>query len=336
MLTIYISRLNDMAVLLNWNLEEKIYPTVRYLVQRRRAKLVDTVRSSLKSVFALTAQFNSPSVAQTLTSQFADAFPTLPALPVILSRLSSSQNNFYETVVRSKDLIPIYRNVIVWCLKRDLLIMLHMRFRLVASPTLKRVVADRRRTRLDSRERRRILSDGLFKRSRRRQSSVENERGLGQRRNIILEHNNEEAVEDESGDDVPASLSMLTPSLQSSPLRNREMMSRSSFLSTPLEKTRYGNLNPTISLLSGEYRHRRYSDMSPASRVRLSPFPLPPGEEEYLGNIESESESDPEDKEDLGVASIIADPERATPKERRWLRGMTFGKNNIVAKQFEK
>lgn len=332
--SVFVS-LNDMATLLNWNLEEKIYPTVRYLVQRRRAKLVDTVRSSLKSIFALTAQLNNSSVAQTLTSQFAEAFPTLPALPVILSRLSSSQNNFYETVVRSKDLIPIYRNVVVWCLKRDLLVMLHMRFRLVASPTLKRVVAERRRTRLDSRERRRIMSDGLLSRGRRRLSSTENDMILAQRRNTILEQNDEEAVEDESGDDLPASLARLTPSLQSSPVRNREMMSRSSFLSTPLEKARYGKLNPAISLLSGEHRHRRYSDMSPASRVRPSNFSPDSGEDDYLGNIESESESDPEDTEDLGVASIITDPERATPKERRWLRGMTFGKNNVVAKQFE-
>jgi hypothetical protein len=42
-----------MATILDWDLHTQIYPTVRYLVQRRRAKVVDLVRSSLKSIFAL-------------------------------------------------------------------------------------------------------------------------------------------------------------------------------------------------------------------------------------------------------------------------------------------
>lgn len=237
-------------------------------------------------------------------------------------------------MVRSKELIPIYRNVIVWLLKRDLLVMLHMRFRLVASPTLKSLLADRRRKRLESRERRQILSGHLC-RGRRRQSSTENDKNLGRHRSIMLERGNEEAVEDDSGEEML--FPVLTPSLQPSPVRSREMISRSSFLSTRGETNRYGKVNPALSLLSGEHRHRRYSDMSPASRIRPSLFPLDFEKQQDLEEeIESESESDPEDRENLGEPSIILSPERATPKERRWLGGMSFGKDAAVAKRFEK
>lgn len=42
-----------MAGLLNWELESQIYPVVRWLVQHRRAKIVDTVHAGLKTVFSL-------------------------------------------------------------------------------------------------------------------------------------------------------------------------------------------------------------------------------------------------------------------------------------------
>ena len=54
--------LNDMATLLDWDLHKQVFPTVRYLVQRRRAKVVDLVRSSLKSIFTLPARIETPYV----------------------------------------------------------------------------------------------------------------------------------------------------------------------------------------------------------------------------------------------------------------------------------
>lgn len=56
-------RLSDMASALDWNLDKQVYPTVRYLVQRRRAKVVDLVRSSLKSVFAISSHIQIPYVS---------------------------------------------------------------------------------------------------------------------------------------------------------------------------------------------------------------------------------------------------------------------------------
>lgn len=52
-----------MASLLDWDLESQVLPTVRWLVQHRRAKVVDIVHAGLKTVFTLPAKFEFPYVS---------------------------------------------------------------------------------------------------------------------------------------------------------------------------------------------------------------------------------------------------------------------------------
>ena len=42
-----------MASLLDWDLESQIFPIVRWLVNHRRAKVVDVVHPGLKTIFTL-------------------------------------------------------------------------------------------------------------------------------------------------------------------------------------------------------------------------------------------------------------------------------------------
>ena len=51
--------LAEMASLLDWHLETQVYPAVRWLVMHRRAKVVDIVHSSLKTVFSVPQKFPS-------------------------------------------------------------------------------------------------------------------------------------------------------------------------------------------------------------------------------------------------------------------------------------
>jgi hypothetical protein len=48
-----------MASLLDWDLETQVYTAVRWLVQHRRAKVVDIVHSSLKTVYTIPTTFKS-------------------------------------------------------------------------------------------------------------------------------------------------------------------------------------------------------------------------------------------------------------------------------------
>lgn len=84
-----------------------------------------------------------------ITAEFARAFshPALPPLPQLLSQISTSTStsaHFYGAVVRSRDMIPLYYEVVIWMLKRDLLVTMHLRVRVVATPELKEKVRMRR------------------------------------------------------------------------------------------------------------------------------------------------------------------------------------------------
>ncbi|OAX37621.1 hypothetical protein K503DRAFT_693059 [Rhizopogon vinicolor AM-OR11-026] len=134
--------LADMASLLDWDLHSQVYPTVRWLVHHRRAKIVDTVHSGLKTIFSLAHKFDKP--LSTLAVEFKRDFqqPSIPPLPTLLATISNSNskqtdNHFFATVVQSKDLIPLYHDVVLWMLKRDLLITLHLHIRVVTTAELK-------------------------------------------------------------------------------------------------------------------------------------------------------------------------------------------------------
>ncbi|KAI0067195.1 hypothetical protein BV25DRAFT_1819496 [Artomyces pyxidatus] len=135
----------DMASLLDWDLESQVFPIVRWLVHHRRAKIVDIVHRGLKTVFTLPLKFEAP--LKQLEVEFRQAFPdtSVPSLPQLLSTISSSSSNhFYATVVKSKDLVPLYRDVVLWMLQRDLLVTLHLRIRIVVPAELKAKVPRRK------------------------------------------------------------------------------------------------------------------------------------------------------------------------------------------------
>ena len=56
----YPLSLADMASLLDWDLKLHVYPTVRWLVHHRRAKLVDQVHPGLKTVFSIPQKLPGP------------------------------------------------------------------------------------------------------------------------------------------------------------------------------------------------------------------------------------------------------------------------------------
>ncbi|KAJ7352602.1 nitrogen permease regulator of amino acid transport activity 3-domain-containing protein [Mycena albidolilacea] len=134
--------LADMASLLDWDLETQVFPTVRWLVHHRRAKVVDIVHPGLKTVFTLPPKFDAP--LSQLTADFNTQFghSGVPPLPRLLSAISTSSSkqsdtHFFASVVQSKEAIPLYHEVVLWMLKRDMLITLHLHIRIVATVRLK-------------------------------------------------------------------------------------------------------------------------------------------------------------------------------------------------------
>ncbi|KAG5646132.1 hypothetical protein DXG03_004371 [Asterophora parasitica] len=274
--------LADMASLLDWDLESQVLPTVRWLVQHRRATVVDIVHVGLKTIFTLPAKFERP--LSELTVEFKGEFDHTPvsSLPVILANISSSvskqtDNHFFASVVQHKNLIPIYHEVVLWLLKRGMLITLHLRIRVVATRKLKFHVSVRRE----------------------RDSAYAKKAGTRERLRRGL-------LPDDELDMSPPSD---TPWLQLSP--------------------------------KAAHRHSRRQSNDSAQR--------PDPHHDAVGDVGDERRTTDEDgsdelddpdsgwdtAEDHMRPSMINDPGRATPLQRRWLAAMSEGKDPQIAKRFQ-
>lgn len=277
--------LNDMASLLDWDLESQIYPIVRWLVHHRRAKIVDTVHHSLKTVFTLPHKFETP--LSDLIVGFKTQFPqpSVMPLPKILSAISTStskqsDNHFFATVVMSKDLINLYHDVVLWMLKRDLLITLHLRVRIVASGDLKMRV--------------RMARDMKWATNGRTGSS-------NGRASIEVES-------DSYGQDLDADGTL-------------EPMGGINWLSlSPKSARRHTRRLPSVE-----------SRNSKSHKLLLDD-----------DGDEDENEFDDSDEADVGWGSkedtlwpsMINDPGRASPLQRKWLSAMSEGKEEYIANRF--
>ncbi|PPQ65267.1 hypothetical protein CVT26_000227 [Gymnopilus dilepis] len=279
--------LSEMANLLDWDLEVQVYPIVRWLVLHRRAKVVDVVHPGLKTAFALPPKFNTP--LSQLSAHFREAFthPAIPSLPEILATISTSMtkqtdSHFFASVVKSKEFIPMYHDVVLWMLKRDMLITLHLRIRVVATRELKLRVKAQRELKASTK------------------SAGRSERQKNQRQGADYDE-------------------IISPNGTGR---------KSSFLLSPRGANQFAR-----RFSSKESRRSEISELNfeseGAAMLRV--------EEETGYSSDSDRQVD-EDDTSLANAeqpSMINDPGKATPLERRWLSAMSEGKDPAIARRFE-
>ncbi|KAF9565186.1 hypothetical protein CPC08DRAFT_704721 [Agrocybe pediades] len=268
--------LSEMANLLDWDLHSQVYPIIRWLVLHRRAKVVDVVHPGLKTAFTIPPKFGTP-LAQ-LTKEFNAAFthPAIPRLPEILSIISGSMSkqtdsHFFASIVKSKEYIPMFHDVVLWMLKRDLLVTLHLRIRIVATSELKRRVQEQRELK-----------------------KAQAMSGIGGSR------------------PRPDIKSSRNPSFL---LGSHPQMVGQRFRSNDSEKSEISELNFDIVSTT------LHIDEGSASDSSNSEF--------------DEGDSGWDTTEDHTYPSIIDDPGKATPMQRRWLTAMSDGKDPVIAKRFE-
>ncbi|KAF7424382.1 hypothetical protein PC9H_009689 [Pleurotus ostreatus] len=292
-----ILSLADLAALLDWDLEAQVYPTVRWLVLHRRAKVIDTVHAGLKTIFTLPPKFDEP--LSTLSAEFSKDFAStsVPPLPQILAIISNSaskqsENHFFATVVRDKAQIPLYHNVVLWMLKRDLLHTLHLRIRVVATRELKaRVKADWARH-LESKR----LRKGRRSRNQSFVQDVDN-----QYRSSELQQG----------------ISWLSLSPKSARRYSRRKASNESRQSKLSELIIPEAFDEDLDI------HDRDDDVDPE---------LDEEDEEDEDEVAADENGS---EQQHPWSSMINDPGTATPLERRWLAAMSEGKDPRIARRFE-
>ena len=260
-------------------------------------------------------------------------------------------------VQSNKSLLPLFHSVVAWMLKRDLLVTLHLHVRVVASVEVKkRCRGDMERERAE-RVNKRSGKNTRFQppaRHARGQTDGSGSRATRSRGPTLAE---DVIIEDEGGPDeeTPYGLEEETgdgsgdPDPEGSP---------NWFSLSPREARRRTRRLPSTSstrAMSGEYdgpymSRRRSTGLdhvgnAPRGRSRIvedviseDPFYESGGEYDGEDDEEDDCEGDDvgdEDEDDENVPSIIPDPGRATPKERRWLTKMSEGKTSWIAKRFE-
>ena len=242
-------------------------------------------------------------------------------------------------------------------LKRDLLVTLHLHVRVVATVEVKKKcrgdMERERAERLNKRSGQNARFQHPVLHSREKDNSgsrMTRGRGATLAEEVIIEDEGvhdeetprepEEEVGDGGGDlDPEGSPNWFSLSPREARRRTRRLPSTSS-------------TRPMSGEYDGPYMSRRRSSardhLGDASRGRSrivedviseNPFYESDGEGEddydYEGDDVEDEEDDSEDEDDETIPSIIPDPGRATPKERRWLTKMSEGKSSWIAKRFE-
>ena len=341
------------------------------------AQALTPLTASVSSLPPPESPFASQFTVPPLTTEFG-FYPTQPSRSQSNSNSNSASHSrdptqppsanaaqhFYATVVQSnKSLIPLFREVVAWMLKRDLLVTLHLHVRVVASVEVKKKC----REDVDRERAERVVKwsekKTRFEPPARDSLHGKDESGSRARRNRGLALA-EETIEEDEGDadeKPPYEPEEEAGARDGDP----DLVKPSSFEGSPnwfslspREARRRTRRLPSTSssrALSdeheGPYMSRRRSsareNIESASRGRTrvvddviseNPFYESGEEDDGEDDVEgdyADSDEDSEDEDDPNIPSIIPDPGRATPRERRWLTKMSEGKSSWIAKRFE-
>lgn len=246
------------------------------------------------------------------TAPFASEFPhPVPPLPIILATLSA-QPQLFSKIVPSADHRGMYLEVLLWLLQRDLVMMLHVRIRIIATKAIKEKVLVARK------------KDVEEKRERQRQATGENDEGQD---GLI-------AAEDGSDSDSDAVEGEM----------ERQQMDGSKGRTAPDSPgidIAFVASSPEVGRMNqrrASHPHLRQGSFQMNSPTLLQSFSgdgSDSDEEESESSSELGSDAEVEGACDL-EESVIANPARATPTERRWLEAMMEGKDEDARRLFEK
>ncbi|CBQ73397.1 conserved hypothetical protein [Sporisorium reilianum SRZ2] len=134
---------SDVADFFGWHLYDDVYPMVRHLIYYRQARVIDVPRPG--HVYAISPLFDFARLGA-LSRVWAHAFPDVAPLPVFLSQLSSSSRAL-SALFPARHQRELALDVLVWLLRHDVVVKMHIRLRLIATEAVKRRTAERSRER---------------------------------------------------------------------------------------------------------------------------------------------------------------------------------------------
>jgi len=267
---------------------------------------------------------------QELAISFAKTFPhPVPPLFSLLSTISSSHRTF-ATLVPTPEHLELFRKVLIWLLKRDLLVMLHVRVRIFATEAIKHAVAIKKQQKAverhlkRGRERRYNTHDGDST----EQLRVVRGRDFGrdspgyEEPDVDLVNNEEEEHSDEEDEDEgdvdhsdeegsEAESDSIDISFEDAPHKGQWD------ISSPPSEGRDGQLRSHSNASSQhlEQSSRSFESGSGSAEIHVSEG------DELDGSFSS---------------SLIENPAQANPLQKRWLAEMTLDKSEAVVSLWKK
>lgn len=128
--------------MLRFDLEAIVIPLARELVQNKKAILIDVVNTRLRTAVMPTTIMEHSSSLSDYSAAFAQLFPDMPPLPAFLSSISASPVQYREQLPDGPstrlDVRQKYLDALLWLLRQDLLVQVHVRVRIFARPAIKR------------------------------------------------------------------------------------------------------------------------------------------------------------------------------------------------------
>lgn len=131
----------ELADLLDWSLDDDVYPMVRHLIYYREARVVDVPR--IQNYYAISPLFDLSDLPK-LSTSWSIRFATLPPLAAFLATLSSALKPF-SMMLNRKDQRNLCLEALIWLLRHQVVVQMHVRLRLIAGEEAMRKAAKIRR-----------------------------------------------------------------------------------------------------------------------------------------------------------------------------------------------
>ncbi|KAF8344246.1 nitrogen permease regulator of amino acid transport activity 3-domain-containing protein [Cantharellus anzutake] len=367
--------LHEMSDICDLKLETEMYSLVRLLVYNRKARVCDVVRKTLTNIYVPASVLPRP--LSDLSALFSQLFPTLSPLPSLLSAISATHRPFNALlpVPHNTANRKLFLRALIWMLANDVVVMLHVRVRIVVTTEIKVIALKVQREERDARvKRKEMLDQRRRSRSIRRASDSKNgysngpDRSASPRIPIFSQGNKSiERLDEKVGwadpvipttpsrDSLQASGRRVTPP----PLKTIRVItpthskSRSRGSREPSRRSRQGSYSRHTSSTAAlfhqisenghdgeEIEFDEGSDLGeelPSEEDEMvEKYGQPPKTRIITDSTEVET-SELEEEEDTDLSpSFLVDPERATRAQRRWLDAMCIGKDEYLVRWFKK
>ncbi|KAN0065657.1 Nitrogen permease regulator 3 [Thecaphora frezii] len=141
---------DEVANTLDWDLYDDVYPMVRHLIYYRQARVIDVPRPG--HVYGISPLFDFKRLPA-LCHSWADTFPELPPLAAFLSQISSALRPL-SALLPGRYQRQLCLDVLIWLLRQEVVVKLHIRLRLVATQRVKLRAIERRQERLERKRKR--------------------------------------------------------------------------------------------------------------------------------------------------------------------------------------